>query len=265
MPGELPQLESAAANGRVSLLAKAIGEESFVDANGNGAFDNGETFTDLPEPFRDDDEDTVYDSGEDFFDFNNNQLRDPLDAIFNGVLCNDNTGRCGGPATRSTGIAEQNRIILSGSTPTVTLSGGAALPASIVLANNSAQAVSFWVDDVNSNVMPGGTTVALTATGAGLRVSQPSSFTVPCSAVASGVEFPGITLFTFNVTSGYYGRHRRDYPHDNDSAGDRDDHSNPGDGRLTQTSHLALLRPPSGGRFVSVCWLAACRPSTTSI
>ena len=189
-------------NGRVSLLAKAIGEESFVDANGNGAFDNGETFTDLPEPFRDDDEDTVYDAGEDFFDFNNNQLRDPLDAIFNGVLCNDNTGRCGGPATRSTGIAEQNRIILSGSTPTVTLSGGVALPASIVLANNAAQAVSFWVDDVNSNVMPGGTTVGLAATGAGLQISQPSSFTVPCSAVASGVEFPGITLFSFNVTSG---------------------------------------------------------------
>ena len=27
-------------NGRVTLLAKAIGEESFVDANGNGAFDS---------------------------------------------------------------------------------------------------------------------------------------------------------------------------------------------------------------------------------
>jgi hypothetical protein len=189
------------ANGRVSLLAKAIGEESFVDANGNGAFDNGETFTDLPEPFRDDDEDTTYDSGEDFFDFNNNQLRDPADAIFNGVLCNDNTGRCGAPATRSTGIAEQNRIILSGSTPTVSGPGGAALPASISMGNNAAQQVTFWVRDVNNNVMPGGTTVALGANGAGLAVSAPTSYPVPCTGIPAA-EFPGITQFTFTITSG---------------------------------------------------------------
>jgi len=185
------------------LLAKAIGEESFVDNNGNGAFDNGETYTDLAEPFRDDDEDSAYDPGEDFFDFNNNQARDPADAIFNGVLCNDTSGRCGALATRSTGIAEQNKIILSGSTPVVTLPGGAALPASIAVgALSSAVSVSFWVRDANNNVMPGGTTVALSASGGGLSVSAPSSFTVPCSAIAAGVEFPGITAFSFTVTSG---------------------------------------------------------------
>lgn len=189
------------ADGRVSLLAKAIGEESFVDANGNGAFDNGETFSDLPEPFRDDDEDTIYDAGEDFFDFNNNQLRDPLDSIFNGVLCNDTTGRCGAPATRSTGIAEQNLVILSGSSPNITLPGGAPL-APIAMTNNAATTVSFWVRDVNSNVMPGGTTVVMSASGSGLSVAAPTTFTVPCSAIAAGVEFPGITLFSFTVTSG---------------------------------------------------------------
>ena len=89
------------ADGRVTLLAKAIGEESFTDANGNGSFDNGETFADLPEPFRDDNENGVYDAGEDFFDFNNNQSRDAIDGIFNGVLCKDTTGRCGAASTRS--------------------------------------------------------------------------------------------------------------------------------------------------------------------
>jgi hypothetical protein len=191
------------ADGRATLLAKAIGEESFVDANGNGAFDNAETFTDLPEPFRDDDEDGAYDAGEDFFDFNNNQIRDPIDAIFNGVLCNDNTGRCGAASTRSTGIAEQNLVILSGSTPNVTLANGNPLPATIAVGGtNSAVAVNFWVRDVNGNVMPGGTTVALTASGAGLGVSQPAAFEIGCSAIAANTPFPGITTFPFTVTSG---------------------------------------------------------------
>jgi len=62
------------ADGRVTILAKAIGEESFVDANGNGAFDDGETFSDIPEPFRDDNEDGAYQAGEDFFVFHQASL-----------------------------------------------------------------------------------------------------------------------------------------------------------------------------------------------
>jgi Bacterial Ig-like domain (group 1) len=190
-------------DGRITVLAKAIGEESFVDSNGNGAFDNGETFTDIAEPFRDDDENGMYDIGEDFFDFNNNQTRDGADSIFNGVLCKDTSGRCGGLATRSTGIGEQAKIILSGSTPVVTQPGGAALPASIAVGGtNSAVGITFYVRDVNDNVMPGGTTVALSASGAGLGVSAPTSFGVPCTAIAAGVEFSGITLYSFTVTSG---------------------------------------------------------------
>jgi hypothetical protein len=188
-------------DGRITLLAKAIGEESFVDTNGNGAFDAIDSFTDTAEPFRDDNENGAYDLGEDFFDFNNDQDRDLPDAIFNGVLCNS-AGECDSNA-QSTGIAEQNKIILSGSSPDVTLPGGGALPASIAVgALNSAVGVSFWVRDVNDNVMPGGTTVALSVSGGGLGVSLPSAFTVPCSAIAAGVEFPGITVFSFTVTSG---------------------------------------------------------------
>nr|WP_315402165.1 hypothetical protein [uncultured Duganella sp.] len=42
------------ADGRVTVLAYALGEESFVDTNGNNLFDNGEGYTDLGEPFRND-------------------------------------------------------------------------------------------------------------------------------------------------------------------------------------------------------------------
>jgi Bacterial Ig-like domain (group 1) len=187
-------------NGRISLLAKAIGEESFVDNNGNGAFDPGESFTDIAEPFRDDDENASYDIGEDFFDFNNDQARTPADSLFNGVLCND-PARCGGPSTRSTGIGEQSLIILSGSTATIDETTGAPL-APLTLGTNSAVALTFHVRDARGNVMPFDTTVALTASGAGLSVVQPTSFTVPSSAIAANVQFPGITTFSYTVTSG---------------------------------------------------------------
>jgi hypothetical protein len=180
------------ADGRVTLLAKAIGEESFLDANGDGAFGIGETFSDLGEPYRDDNENGAYNAGEDFIDFNVNGVRDGPDGFFNGVLCNDAT-RCNGP--RSTGIGQQAKIILSGSSPTVTASYSAHMPAS------SAQSASFYIRDINNNVMPGGTTVSATISGAGLAISAPASFTVPCSAVAAGVQFPGITSFSFGVTS----------------------------------------------------------------
>jgi hypothetical protein len=187
-------------DGRITLLAKAIGEESFTDGNGNGAFDDGEAFSDDPEPYRDDNENGAYDVGEDFFDFNNNQTRDPADGLFNGVLCNDTTGRCGAASTQSTGIAQRNLVILSGSTPQVTDLGGN--PSPIPIAPNSALGLTFWVRDANNNVMPGGTSVSLTASGAGLSVTQPNSFDVPCSAIPANTQLPGITTFTFSVTTG---------------------------------------------------------------
>jgi hypothetical protein len=181
-------------NGRVTLLAKAIGEESFTDANGNGAFDAGEAFSDLAEPFRDDNENLSYQTGEDFIDFNVNGQRDAADTFFNGVLCND-PARCAGP--RSTGIGRQNKIILSGSSPTVSQTAFSA-----TMTPSSAQSLGFYIRDINSNVMPGGTIVTLSVSGGGLSVTQPSSFTIPCSAIDAGVQFPGLTAFSFGLTSG---------------------------------------------------------------
>jgi hypothetical protein len=190
------------ANGRVTILAKAIGEESFTDSNGNGAFDNGETFFDLPEPFRDDNENGSYQVGEDFFDFNNNQNRDPADNLFNGVLCNDTTGRCGAASARSTGIADSVVVIFSGSEPTITTPAGGPIPAFSVGGTNSSNLITFWIRDVNGNPMPAGTTVRLEATGAGLSVASPSTRTVPCTDIDAGAQVPGATIFQFSVTSG---------------------------------------------------------------
>ena len=189
------------ANGRVSLLAKAIGEESFTDANGNGAFDVGETFADRPEPFRDDNEDGIYTAGTDadFFDFNNNGVRDAADGRFNGVLCND-PARCGGANTRSTGIGQQNLIIMSGSTATITLPDGS-VPSPITLTRATTQAVQFWIRDRNGNPMPGNTEVSATFSGTGVTVAAPSTFKIPCSTAAVNAQVGGTTLFSFALTA----------------------------------------------------------------
>jgi hypothetical protein len=51
-------------NGRVSILAYAAGEEDFVDRNFNNVYDAGDTFTDLGNAFRDDNESLTFDAGE---------------------------------------------------------------------------------------------------------------------------------------------------------------------------------------------------------
>ena len=121
-------------------------------------------------------------------------MRDPADGFFNGVLCNDTTGRCAGP--KSTGIGQQAKIILSGSNPSITQTAGTA-----TMGLSAVQTLTYWVRDVNLNVMPGGTTVTLSVSGGGLAVSAPSAFAVPCSAQAAGVQFSGTTLFSYGLTS----------------------------------------------------------------
>ncbi|MCX7178504.1 MAG: hypothetical protein NTX56_06895 [Proteobacteria bacterium] len=56
--------ESRPANGRVTVLAYALGEESFVDLNNNNLYDPGEPFDDLGNAFIDKNESRSFDSGE---------------------------------------------------------------------------------------------------------------------------------------------------------------------------------------------------------
>src|SRR5471032_1918281 len=91
------------ANDRVTVLAYALGEESFTDTNGNNLYDAGEPFTDLGEPFRNDRAITnananflddawssgnaVRAAGEQYIDSNGNGAWDATgDGVYNGVL-----------------------------------------------------------------------------------------------------------------------------------------------------------------------------------
>jgi hypothetical protein len=57
-------------DGVVTVIAIADGEESFTDIDGDGVFDAGEPFVDLPEPFVDYDDDGQWTFGEYFLDVN---------------------------------------------------------------------------------------------------------------------------------------------------------------------------------------------------
>ncbi|MYM75067.1 hypothetical protein GTP56_23135 [Duganella sp. FT134W] len=90
-------------DGRVTVTAYALGEESFIDNNGNNRYDAGEPFTDLGEFFRNDhavtDTNANYGddiwmtgnntraSGEPYIDSNGNGVMDVAgNGIYNGVL-----------------------------------------------------------------------------------------------------------------------------------------------------------------------------------
>lgn len=185
----------AGQSGRSTVLAKAIGEESFDDTNGNGTFDSGENFVDVGERYRDDNENDAYDPGEVIYDFNNNSTRDPPDDVFNGLLCLDTTtvpARCNDDA-KTTGISASNLIIMSDNTPAgVSPANLTALTPSLSQAAGN-RSYAFTFADQNGNPMPAGTTIAASVAGTGLAVAAPATFTVPCTTVA--------TTYSFTITA----------------------------------------------------------------
>jgi hypothetical protein len=183
--------------GRSSLLAVAIGEESFTDVNGNGGFDPGEPFIDMGERFVDANENGVYDVGESFYDFNNDHVRNGPDGVFNGVLCND-PARCNQSAL-STGIGAQNLIIMSDAVPTnLSPAAGTAFH----VAQGASIFPAFTFADLNNNPLPNGTTITATISGTGLALGQPSQFTVPCTTEPTTYAFIITDAASSGATSG---------------------------------------------------------------
>jgi hypothetical protein len=198
-----PQLNSdsppLSAAGRATILATAIGEESFTDTNGNGYWDPGEPFVHLGEPYRDDNENNAHDSGEFFLDFNQNGVWDPPDpslTAFKGITC------AGTPATCSTStlaIGVSHLIIMStaqAKLTSVTAGGGfSGNPATGLTLTHSAAApaapntgaLNFTVEDANGNPMAAGTTVTVTPDSTIGTISGPgAAWTIGCRGTTGG-------------------------------------------------------------------------------
>ncbi len=181
------------ANGRIAVLAYAIGEESFTDLNGNGWFDVGELkdlnniSTDLPEAWLDVNENQVRDPLEPFIDFNSNNAYDGADGKFNGVSCDESVagrsspGSCG--ALKSIHVRGQGVVVFSGSvaqiTPSVASVSFATCTTGIPFTRPAETTVVFTIRDARDNVMPAGTRVVFTTTNGTIRSAD--SFTVPNS------------------------------------------------------------------------------------
>lgn len=159
------------ADGRVTLLATSIGEESFVDGDANGRFSVGDTFTDIGEPFRDDDEDGLYNAGvvvEPFLDFDSDGVRDAPDGFFSGLLCDAATGLCSPADTLA--VSDVGFLRMSACQVDVVAGG---FPAAIT----APASFGGVFQDLQGNPLPAGTTIAFsTANG---TVVGGASFTVP--------------------------------------------------------------------------------------
>jgi hypothetical protein len=203
------------ANGRVTVLAYAVGEESFIDLNGNGVADlvpnemvdiNGNS-TDMPEAFRDDNENGIHDAGETFIDFNGDGIYSTGDGKYNGVLCDNVTappagssaGTCA--ATKSIHVRGSMVIVFSGSNASI--SQISASPINLVgcAAPGQVVPVDLRIVDAVGNPMPVGTTVVAT-TSDGTMVGT-STFTQGNTNVtpAAGAKTHTVSIKDDSVTA----------------------------------------------------------------
>ncbi|MEW6380316.1 MAG: hypothetical protein AB1611_12015 [bacterium] len=165
------------ADGRVTILAHCIGEESFINNNASGLFDGGDQFdlsTDLGEPFCDNNENGRRDPGEEYWDYNHNRTFDgEPNGIYNGTLCSEEA-RIDGKCTDELVYAQASMVlVMSGSIADITFS-----PTSVDLQGGvTYRNVAIYLGDENKNPLPAGTMVSVNTTNG--EIVGPRSFTVP--------------------------------------------------------------------------------------
>ena len=195
-------------NGRVTVLVYAIGEESFIDLDGDGyvsqaseLFDINAVSTDIGEAFRDDNENGVLDVNEPPVDFNQDGIYNAPDGVYNGILCKQGvSAQCPAGTPQSLHIFLNHTFLFSGSfaiTPTglpanINLD---AVPGPVGSGCGGTQTFSFLIADLHNNEMPAGTTVDI-ATDNGTLVGK-TAFVVGDS---TNQYIPGVdTNFTFSI------------------------------------------------------------------
>jgi hypothetical protein len=179
-------------DGIVRVLAVTRGEEPFVDVNGNGIYDVGEPFTDVPEPF---------------IDVNGNGRFDPDEPFERFIDTNDNSVW---DDAQDPGVWNDNALIWR--VVPVTFSAGTILeldPTSFVVPDGGSQNFILIIADRDGNPIVGGSTVTITVEG-GLRLSGiNSTFTIP-DTQTFGSLVPGANYFTFSVVDDAPGEGAKD-------------------------------------------------------
>ncbi|MGC2499300.1 MAG: hypothetical protein WA374_16245, partial [Acidobacteriaceae bacterium] len=218
--------------GRVVLLATAIGEESFDDANGSGFYQSGDTFTNLGDPYDNSQElsapqlysNSAYVLGDYFLDYKQTgqYAPPPTPPVFVGITCN---------GTTASSTCTENALAISQSALIIMSTGGAQVVATgatgafalngsgqIVTGTGSSGTITFTISSYYGDYSPptaanpisAGSTVAVTATGVGTLSATSGSFTEGCSTNPAGDQYtiyltsvpsPPSGYVTFQVTS----------------------------------------------------------------
>ncbi|TRX56409.1 Ig-like domain-containing protein [Thalassomonas sp. M1454] len=197
--------------GRVTILATAIGEESFADLNGNGLFDVGAEATqflngqdvanhpyDIGEAYVDHNEDGIFNpqqaggevggENEEFADFNTDTIYDVADLKYNGVLCSEEAqanNLCSD--VKSVNVRGSLVIVASGSHAYLAVDKtidahddiSLNLPDDNVvnITGENTAAASVIIADIHNQPMPAGTIIEFTATAG--SIVGPDTFVWP--------------------------------------------------------------------------------------
>jgi hypothetical protein len=193
-------------NGRVHIVAYAIGEESFVDKNNSIVADqvselvdlNGAS-SDIGEAFMDVNENGVFDLGIDqLVDFNGNFAYDGPDGKYNGSLCASGFASCS--AQKTLNVFSKATFIFSDKSPSRPL-----LSAPLTGSCSSSNTISAYIPDSIGNILPAGTAITFattSGTGSVGSVTAGASYSVPSAAPATNSVILGQTLFDFTFQYG---------------------------------------------------------------
>jgi hypothetical protein len=176
-------------NGRVTILATMLGEESFIDSvPSNGFLDWGESFTDLSEAFRDDNEDGLYTAFTDeFVDFDSDGEFTPADGFYNGLLCNSYQKDTDGDGELEELLCSEEKNVHVRDSEVLIMARSELVidPDDEELISEDQAIVETTVyfygihDDGSRQVPPGGTEIAFEASSG--EIVSVSEVTVPCS------------------------------------------------------------------------------------
>jgi len=140
----------ASKDGRAVVLAYAVGEEFFLDLNGNGIADPTDTLGDDSEAFRDDDESRSRQTSETYIDFNVDGSFNLPDGQYNGVL----QGLAFTSAPKTKHVFSNAVIVMASSSALITSSNDPIV---------APGAFTITVTDTNGNTMPSGTIITVAA------------------------------------------------------------------------------------------------------
>ncbi len=186
------------ADGRTTILATTIGEESFIDVDGNGVFTAEDdrfwpiAFDIESEAYRNDNDTVIpaiFDYGsEEFVDFDRDgEFDEYLEEVYNGTLCSDTAESAGVCSKNLLNVRAELVLVMSGSSADIQIQ-----PAEIDLTTANgvpSQTVTITLTDERGQVMPSGTSVSVTTTN-GVLVGK-TAFTVP-SSTSTDPESPAI-------------------------------------------------------------------------